>query len=279
MLALGQPAWIPYALVGVNLFSLCLMAYWGGRYAGRLGRSGLWGAALPLYAGFIFSFSGNLTEIVECTLLVGSFLAVHRRRVGVAALLLSLAVMTRETALLAVGSIALTYSWRDRQATARRQTIVLCLPIVIYLLWQFVLVAIWGHGFGVGGLANFGVPLVGLARFIAALISQKPYFVQLLWLIELVVMAAFTLAVWRLWQASRASREIKLAYWLYLGPILFFTNLIWVNDWAFMRVMAEYYVLGGLILMASPRRLSSGWLAAQMALGVMISLYTVFTPL
>jgi hypothetical protein len=105
------------------------------------------------------------------------------------------------------------------------------------------------------------------------------YFVQLLWLLEVIIMSGFGLLVLYALRASRTDPGIKLAWLLYLGLIVCLTTLVWVNDWAFMRVMSELYILGALILFGTRTRISSIILLGQIGLGVGVALYTLFKPL
>jgi hypothetical protein len=80
-------------------------------------------------------------------------------------------------------------------------------------------------------------------------------------------------------RVSQTDLGIKLAWLAYLGLNVCLTTLVWVNDWAFMRVMSEFYVLGALILLGTHRRSSSIILSGQMALGLGVALYMLFKPL
>jgi hypothetical protein len=133
VLALGHPAWIPWALVLINYLGVCAMALIGGRYAQSLGRHALWGISLPLYTGFFFSFTGNLAEITEMVLLLTALLALQRQHPSWAALFLSLAVLTKETALIAALAVGASYYYTHRQMKLWRKGIVLAAPVAVYL--------------------------------------------------------------------------------------------------------------------------------------------------
>jgi hypothetical protein len=99
-----------------------------------------------------------------------------------------------------------------------------------------------------------------------------PSFVyHLLLLTEMAFLAGTILLTALAFSRSSAASEIKFAWLIYLVVAAFFSNLIWMEDWGFMRACQELLVLSLIILMgASERR----WLriAAGSTLAIWIPL-------
>lgn len=107
VISLGQPKILPIALILINYLSLCFIGLIGGNYVKKIDRHALWGLVFPLYAGFLFTLSRNLTEILEIAFLLPVFLFMKNRKYILATLFLSLAVLAKETAMLVVVAIFL----------------------------------------------------------------------------------------------------------------------------------------------------------------------------
>jgi hypothetical protein len=140
----GLPA--DWALVIVNLVAVTLLGLLGGLIARRSGRHALWGVVLPLYFGFTFTIARDLAEVVAATALVGGLWGAHRGRYALGAMSLSLAVLTRETVIVAVFAIGLVELW----ALARRQRpigardAIWIAPGAVVFIWQVTARDRWG---------------------------------------------------------------------------------------------------------------------------------------
>src|SRR5438105_4713537 len=109
LLALGHPTRIPWLLVIINIIGASAMAAFAGAFARKFGLHAMWGVIVPLYPGFVLTFSRDLAEIVAASFAMGAIWTFTSRRNVVAALLLTAAVLTRETTLLL--AVALAAAW------------------------------------------------------------------------------------------------------------------------------------------------------------------------
>src|SRR4051794_8055231 len=133
MLSLGRVEWIPWLLAIVNIIAAAALAAFAGAFAKRFGLHALWGVIVPLYPGFVLTFSRDLSEIVAAAFAMGAIWAAASRRNIAAALLLTAAVLTRETTLLL--AVALAAVWLvDRILRRERRVgaITFSLPIAVY---------------------------------------------------------------------------------------------------------------------------------------------------
>lgn len=252
LFSLGQPSLVPISLLLVNGLALCLIGWLGSKYAQMAHHHAIWGLSFALYPGLLLALSRDLTEIVEIGFLLGVIVCVQQDRRFLAILLLVLAVLTRETALLvAVGSlIAFIFARRND-----RDSFFFFLAlgaISVYALWQVWLALNWiGSPVPATNIVrNFGLPFAGLS-LVFRRIQFPASHVDLVWLIELLLIMAFTLAVVRVTSRSRSQAFVKASWLLFLGVMILFSGAIWVQDWAFLRVLSEFYVLGGVIIIDS----------------------------
>ncbi len=273
----GQPELVPRVMVLVNFAGLVALAWLGALIALHFGRPAWLGLAFALYPGLAFSYVRDLAEILTAAWLLAGMLSALRGRHVLAAVLMSLAVATRETALLVPGAIGMVllvryFSGGDMRSHPWPAYL---LPLATYLgigLWMFVN---WGQPSITGGLGNLGVPLVGMARFVMENI-------QLASLQQFLNMAGFGLCLAALIGGAMALRssqlepQWKLAWGGYALLMLSLTNVIWLDYGEFMRAFSELWLLTLMLVLASTlpwQRIAAGvlivgWVLFGLALGV-----------
>jgi hypothetical protein len=121
------------------------------------------------------------------------------------------------------------------------------------MAWQLVLWRTWGVAPLVQGSERLGLPFAGIGDFTRGAV-QFGDFSLVVRLAELVFVVAAALATaWSL-PRSTALRHEKLAWALGLGVAVLLSPSVWVEDWAFLRALAEPYLLGTLVLLGRPDR-------------------------
>jgi hypothetical protein len=258
LLSAGQAAAVPWLLVFVNVAALIALGGIGGYIARLGGAHAAWGLLVPLYPGFIYSLSRDLSEPLAAALGLGALLALLRRRDATAALLLTLAVLTRETALVIAGMAA---SWwlflRLRRMPAPHRAVVFVLPAVVYAAWQAFLYTRWG----VLPLSSGPGPLTfPFAEYVEAMRGSSSLrrghrlvFTQLAYL---GVMAISVLAALR---ASRAGAVPKLAWAAFLALTSILPRAVWIDEVGTMRILGDLHVAGATVLLLghrTPRRVA-----------------------
>jgi hypothetical protein len=164
-LSLGRDDLAPWSLVAVNVLALGALGAVGAAFARSSDRHALWGLLFPAYFGFVFTISRDLSEIVEVTFLLAGLLALRRDRPWLGAVLLSAAVLSRETALLAVVAIAI---WRvvtlvHQRLRPSRFDVAWSIPLATFAVWQLIVLDATGVLPATAAKANrFVVPLSGL---------------------------------------------------------------------------------------------------------------------
>ncbi|MEO7003547.1 MAG: hypothetical protein ABI068_17110, partial [Ktedonobacterales bacterium] len=273
LLSFGQAQLVPVTLIVVNYVALIVLGFVAGRYAQAFGRSALWGLAIPLYPGFVLSVARDLAEPLAAVLLITSLLLAQRRRFVAAAIALSLAILTRETMLLVALALGLVwaagwlYHWLRVLAPNLSPNLAARLapdlapalpripwyyaftPLAVFACWQSLLLIEWGHLAYTNGAGNIGVPFEGFARLLGvvaagASLEQRGIYWEQLVIIVFAVLVSLSLRM------TQTPFFTRLA-WIFAAALsVCLTTLVWVDDWAFLRALAEFFLLGDCILIA-----------------------------
>jgi hypothetical protein len=267
VLSMGRADRAPILLIVVNYLVLCLMGWIGGAYAQSMRQHALWGIVLPLYPGFLLTLSRDLTEIVEVGLLLAGLLLIRRGNHLLATFLLTLAALTKETSLLVPAGAMLACLagvWQSKAGKALPWRLFL-FPLITYGAWQVFLFYRWEQLSLSGRMHTLGLPLLGFIRFFlstAALTTAS----QRLWFVELWFIVAFAVSVVCALGSTVAWKHEKLSWSLYVILVALLTRVVWVEDWAFLRALPEFYVLGAIIVIGSRVKMKAALFACSTAL-------------
>jgi hypothetical protein len=271
LVALGQHFLVPVMLVAVNVAAIAAIGYLGGIFAQQGGRHAAWGLLLPGYFGLITSLSRDTAEPLAAACLLAGLLAIRARRSVLAAVVLAYGVLTRETVMVAVAAIAVVriLGILRRRHGPGRDDLPWVVPTVAFAAWQVVVKAATGSlPLLADGGRNAGTP------FIAPLDALRSNFAHVnvhqfdqhdLWLLEMVVLAAFTIAAILCLLITRAPVHERLAFVLYLVEICVVTPSTWTSLDADLRSFIEVYLLAVIILLGTPRRTLGAWLVPSLA--------------
>jgi hypothetical protein len=271
LVALGQHFLVPVMLVAVNVAVIAAIGYLGGIFAQQGGRHAAWGLLLPGYFGLITSLSRDTAEPLAAACLLAGLLAIRARRSVLAAVFLAYGVLTRETVMVAVAAIAVVriLGILRRRHGPGRADLPWVVPTVAFAAWQVVVKAATGSlPLLADGGRNSGAP------FIAPLDALSSNFAHVnvhqfdqhdLWLLEMVVLAAFTIAAILCLLITRAPVHERLAFVLYLVEICVVTPSTWTSLDADLRSFIEVYLLAVIILLGTPRRTLGAWLLPSLA--------------
>ena len=146
------------ALVIVNVVAVGAMVYFAARIAQYLGRSPAFALLLLAWPAFIFTLGLDLSEIVAAGLVLGGLRFAMGHRHSLAVVLLSGAVLTRETtALVAVAALFIYRQW------------IYVWVLGVLASWEATVWAMWGEIPGMTSLPApgerlLGFPLLGLVE-------------------------------------------------------------------------------------------------------------------
>jgi len=251
---------VPWALIALNLAAAAVAGGLSGALARDSGRHALWGLLLALYPGFAYSLSLDTSELVAATFLLAALLALRRRRWALAAATLTLAVLTRDTAVVVAVGVVVAPVWaRLRSRTEARHLgpfLAGAVPIAIFGLWQLLQRARFGAWpLTSSGDNNLAAPFRGLAHELGRSLpptsgAQIFRLLSIVVLMSVAVGAAFTL------RRSGAPLAEKLAWVPAVLVVVLLNAYLWSGATAFMRAGTEAYLLSALILLGGPVRAS-----------------------
>jgi hypothetical protein len=276
-LSLGRVPPVAAFMLIVNAVALCVIGWLGAVYARSQGRYALWGLAFPLSAGLLLSLSRDLTESLATCLLFAGMLLVHRKRQWLGAFVLCLAVLTRETTLLYSASALAAGLWRHWQSRhgqeplGPRHYLIFAAPLAVYGIWEILMSVHWDRFAYTGRSVDFDWPGIALTVFVRYILPPVKH-EQMLWLIELTFLAGFTLSALWILQKLEGRLPYERAAWLGYGAFaLMWSDQLWSEDWAFMRALSEFSLLGTMLLLAAPSRLRLPVLAGSLALWLIVA--------
>jgi hypothetical protein len=129
----------------VNYLAVCLPAFSAGQLAELFGVSPAYRLALVFYPGILLALDRDLTDVLSISLLVTSQFLLHYRRGVLAAVVLALALLTRETVVLLAGGLLADSLWRAIRGRSKwGETVSWTIPLAIFAGWQLWLFARWG---------------------------------------------------------------------------------------------------------------------------------------
>jgi hypothetical protein len=275
LIARGNPETTPFAMMAVNMGAIVGCALVGGLLLSGFGVSAWYGLLFSLYPGFAVSVGRFLTEPLALFMILLSLLMLVHRRHFAAAMILSLAVLARETSTLVVA--AGFFTWLSGKIFPNRKIGIFqpgvsfwVFPTVCFFLWQFWL---WNNWSSVlldsENVAKLGIPLVGFFQAMAANMAN------------LSLETGFYLIM----GGGLVIYQVFICRWIRRFPLLLLVawasyfmlaastkTAVWSNSTSFLRISAELNILGLLAYLTvqkQPRKLFTfSWaLAWTMAAG------------
>ncbi|MCS7290741.1 MAG: hypothetical protein NZ699_16590 [Roseiflexus sp.] len=174
-------AFIPWAIIGINLCALATGSYALARIALQHRRSPLIGIVFGLWIGSLFALQLNLTEILAYALVLWGIALYEPHRPAPAAILFGLAVLAKETAVLYPTAFIISHM---QTQPWRKQALFGLLSIGHGALWQLMLIALLGQSgltaaFQAGAPADRMFPFTGLLT--TPMRASDFWIVQMLW--------------------------------------------------------------------------------------------------
>lgn len=275
LVAASRSSFVPWSLVIVNVVGLACLGALGAGIARGARHHAWWGLVLPGYFGFVWVLSRDLAEIVTATFVVAGVTALRRDRFVLAGAAFSVAVLTRETALLVIALLALerplaaTRGWivarRARSVPLRASTVDATrttrgvswiLPGAVFMTWQLIArLATGSWPLLTSGQNNLDFPFAGFVQGVRHYLDRLPSTAALLWFGELFVLVVVVVAA-ALALRTTTARLYERAAWLAYGVVAAtLAPGIWLGDVGF-RSLDDLYVFSCIVLLSSPRRLT-----------------------
>jgi hypothetical protein len=203
LLSGARPARLAWLMPLVNWGAIVGATYLLARWLTRQGLSPWYALTYAGYVGTLMAFSRNLIEPLLGLLAIAGVLAWQEGRLGRAALLLALAMLTKETALLFPAALGAHALWQRRHPALAW----LGASMLPLLAWQAVLYRTYGVWALRAGPALDPVPLRGILRQL----SWEPGRLSALLFVAL---PALVLTIWAFWRLRKEPETLGL--WLVL---------------------------------------------------------------
>lgn len=238
-LAAGRTKWIPRALVIVNVVALTLGVWLMASYMAAGGRSPWTGALIGLLPGCLLGLCRDLCDPMAVVLVTASFIFFDRGKVGWACVLLSAALLTRETA-----AIALAMLLADSLVRRRfRDAAMVALSAAPFIAWTAYVWAQIGEPPWRGGTGNFGAPFAAMLKYAGQLLKggsavDRTFFA----LFVAQALACLPIAAVHLWKRRDA---MAAAFAVFAVMPFLMSRHVWVEPWSYARVL----VAGGAFLL------------------------------
>ena len=258
----GRPRALPWAMIAINVAALAAIGWLGGALALTLGRNAWAGAAFFLYPGFVVSLARDLAEPAAAAFLLAGILLLRRSRPTAAAVVLTVAILTRETT--AILPIGLALAWglgtirRTRPAIPVRAFVV---PLGVATLWQGFLFLRWDAVPVFSNPNATDPPFYGVAQHLGRFVRTDSF----LMLAELMLAAFFLVAVLALIRSERVRPYERWAFIAAAVLVIVLDRTVWEDQAHFLRAMTEFYVLGAVALLTTLRPRNAVRLLAPVA--------------
>jgi hypothetical protein len=281
----GQAGLLPWVMVGLNLAGLGVITWLSAALARRHGVPAWLGLAPAFYPGFVLTLTRDTTEIAAVTFGFTAVCLALQGRFWRAAPFAAFAVVTRETTLFYLAGFGLVALWRC--LIGRRWSgglIALVLPAVVFGVWQWTIIRLWGASSYSGTAQNIGPPFAGLFSFfstdLAALLRDVPFSYDFKLHVYYAAAAAMCVAVCALAGLAavkgQAPAGLRLTWLLYMALIIVLTTAIWIQPYDFLRAFSDCFVVSATVIMLARRRWLGG---ALLALVVPVWVLTVWFTL
>jgi hypothetical protein len=278
LVSAGRPELVVWALLLVNILGMGVLGLLGGLAAQEAGRHALWGLIVPGFPGFIMTLARDLSEITAACFVLAGLLVLRRQRPLVAGMLLSAAVLTRESTMLVVAAVAavdVVRRWRnfrrpraaDGDRAGVRSAAAWTLPTLAFLAWQLTLTAATGSAPLLDDTSNLSFPFAALVPGAVGWLTAGLQPGIMLRFALLAMVTTMMLLVALSLRRTEARAQERLAWAGYLVLAVSLSRDVWVDP-ADFRTLGELHVTGALVLLGDPRRhlaipaaiLAAGWL-------------------
>ncbi|MCU1370717.1 MAG: hypothetical protein JWO77_1911 [Ilumatobacteraceae bacterium] len=271
----GDPDLVPWALIAINVAAAFSVGAIGGGLARSARRHPGWGALFVLWPGFAYSLSLDTSELMASALLLGGLLALRHQRWAVTALLLTAAVITRDTTTVVPFAVAVSGLWAAERGDRAKQVAAGAVPLAAFAGWQLLQRSRFGSlPLTSSGDNNLSAPLSGLVDQLTKIVppgggDEAFRLLSASGLIILLAAGGWALVRQRprplpapggtgadAITVRRWPDAEQLAWLGALGVILLLNAYLWSGATAFMRASTEAGLLSILLLVRSaPSRL------------------------
>ena len=241
--AIGRRDVLPWTLLAVNLLAAVALTLAMAQWSNGVGRSGWWALAIGLAPGVLLCLLRDLTDVVGLAALVAGLASWAAGRWQLASIGLVIAVLSRETALLAL--VAIGYdAVRRREAGDRAPGVrwVLGAPFLAFVVWETYATSRFGGTLPLttapGSL--WQPPGAGLVEQLGPLARQSP--AHAAWDLAFAALTAAAVVA-ALAQVAHSRDWVVLLAGAQAVLTALFGSVFWTDHWSFTRATLPLFAL------------------------------------
>lgn len=229
----GNIARIPKMMVRVNLFAIMIGTMFVILMLRMNGLSSWYALFYPLMNGFLLTLLRDLSGPVSMAFLIAAIYFLTMRKDILCAVLLSLAVLSREVTAAVIPVLILDQVFMKKQP---RRAFVPALSLVPFILWQIYIYVRLHIPPWTGGRRNFGAPLTAMLSHIREITTsgEKLLSEQAL-LVLFVAITILTIAA-AVRHLLKTRSIISLCLLGYSIMPLMMTHNVWIEPWSYCRI-------------------------------------------
>lgn len=269
-----QPGWVPFMLVLVNALAFMVIIMVLLRLCRALHLPSSYALFPLVFSGLWMSLGRDLAEPVEGMFLVSAFYFLYRRALMAFIVCATLSIFTREPSAIILLPVAVSWWYRGWQMREFRldwqlagKGILLALPFALLLVWKLALKHWHNSETLMEGGNSIGIPFVGLYQGLRENLRKPDSWRSVaesgLWL-------AFV--CWNLWLLfiSRKALTFRKEYFFrsalsagWIASVVMastYTYSIFMDDWAFLRVLSGFQLLSAVLVMTAQTRIPRSFL-------------------
>ncbi len=280
LIAFGNCKLIPFSLIITNVLAFIGIIFFSIKIV-TLYKANLIYSLIPLlFCGLYMSLSRNLSEVFELFCFSGCIYYFIVKKPINFSFFTSITLLTRETSIIAIAPLiffSIFYVFKNNGKLIN--ILFYLIPITIMLSWKIIIQFNVLNSEITDGYNHLGFPFYGIIRgFILNFnfSSTKHILEFLFWILYLIWHIGFAFVIVRLLIKNCTLNEIvqnplAIVYFVWLTFAILFTEIIYVDDWGFMRILSLWNFVGFIILVQKKYKLNKSH--------VIFSVFLVFLTL
>lgn len=265
LIALGNFKLVPFSLIITNVLAFIGVIFFSIKIVSHHKVNLIYSLIPLLFCGLYMSLSRNLSEVFELFCFSGCIYYFIKKNPVIFCFFAALTLLTRETSIIALAPLILFnifYVFKNKGKISN--ILFYIIPIAIILIWKMIIQLNVSNSEITGGYNHLGFPFYGIIKgFILNFnfSSTKHILEFLFWILYLIWHISFTAVIVKLLVKNNSLNEIlqnplAVIYFIWLIFAILFTEIIYIDDWGFMRIFSLWNFVGFVILVQQKYKLN-----------------------
>lgn len=280
LISLGNSELVPFSFIITNVLAFIGIIFFSIKIVTHYKVNLIYSLIPLLFCGLYMSLARNLSEVFELFCFSGCIYYFIKNNPIKFCFFTSLTLLTRETSIIAIAPLIFFSTFSVFKNKDKLINIIFyIIPIAIMLSWKTIVQINVPNSDFTGGYHHLGFPFYGIINgFIlnCNFSSTKHILEFLFWILYLIWHISFTVIIVKLLVKNCTLNEIvqnplAVIYFVWLIFAILFTEIIYVDDWGFMRIFSLWNFVGFIILVQQKYKLNKRF--------VLFSVFSVFLTL